>query len=175
MADAPADRQPGGIIGAATHKYGPLPAWAWAGIAGGAAFLYIRHRDAATGSTSDDTSDTDTGDDTEASDLASDEASDLAGDFPPPADTASPAVYSGPGSSAKDPIYVDTRNTAPTGSPSKRLRVVTVGKGDDSVAKFMARYGVSLAQLRHDNPGRHWRAHERLKPGTKVHVPAKGK
>jgi LysM domain len=177
MASDPAEGgRGGGVLAAATRRYGPIPAWGWAVLAAGGAYLYIRHRNAAGDGADDTDADTgaDAGSDNEAADLASDEASDLAGDFAPPADTASPAAYSGPGSSAKDPIYIDTRRTGPTGAPTRKLRVVTVTKSDDTVAKLIGRYGISLAQLRKDNPHRTWRAHERIKPGTKVHVPGKG-
>jgi LysM repeat protein len=176
MADAPPPASSGGITGTLTRKVGPAPLWVYGVVAAVAAFLYIRHSssssatpDQATDSSTaaDDSDDSDTDDSDE---IASDTADDLEddGDFTTPADTAS---MPSPPDVTATPTHPKPKG--PKGNTSAKLRVVSVTKSDDTVPKFLAKYGVSLAQLRKDNPGRTWKATEKLKPGDKVHIPQK--
>lgn len=162
-----------------TRKIGPLPAWAYGAAAAVLAYLYIRRQQGTSASTAD-TSSTDGTSSEDASTIAQDTADDLAADdtggdgdaddfTTPPNTTNLPVPPSSP-----PPTKGKGGTPGPNGNTSGKLRVVTVAKGDDTLAAFMRKYGVSLAQIKKDNPGRQWRAGERLKVGEKIHVPAKG-
>lgn len=164
--------EPGGGGNLLTRKYGPLPLWAYGGLAAAVAYLYIRHQsNASGGAAAVDSTATD-----EADSIASDTAADLeqdtgSTDLPAPPDVtnvpAPPDVTSTPPKKKKP-------TGGPKGNTSGKLRVISVASDDDTVAKLLKKYGITLGQLRKDNPGRQWTATEKLKPGEKIHIPAGG-
>jgi hypothetical protein len=165
MADQPATG--GGVTAFLTRKVGPAPLWAYGVAAAVVGYFVIQHRAAGDTSTPDDDSS-----DSDDAEQASDTETYDPADFAVPVDTASGAAYTGPGSSSKDPIYIKVKDKGPTGHTAHRLRVITVRKDDRTVGAILNKFGVSLAQLRKDNPGVKLpnRGHH-LKVGTKLHVP----
>lgn len=162
-----------------TRKIGPAPTWAYAVAAAVGAFVVIKHRSSGTNGTgaTSDTSDTDA--DSTSSDDTQDEIDALqnqvSGDdsgLGDPADTASPAVYSGPGSSSTDPIWVSNPTPGPSGTAHTKVNhVVTVFANDDSVRKVLAQYGITLAELNKINPSKRYTLGSKIKPGTKIYIP----
>jgi len=151
-----------------THKYGPLPGWAWAGVAAGGAYLYIRHRNSTATTSADTSGNTTTGA----------EESPGGGDFAIP--------YTGAGGLATELANADARDQReserldaerkrlktyrtnhPAGRVNKRTRVYTAGQAT-TLQHLAARFGVTLAALRKANPNIKGSA---VHKGERVHVP----
>jgi hypothetical protein len=172
-----------------TRKIGPLPGWAWAGIAGGVTYLYVKHRNAST--SSDDTSDDDDSDATDAdeddtgidSGTADDGGDGSGGDY-------SGTPYTGAGGlqtalTAADASLSTAQSTAatdakklttyqanhPAGSVAKKKGVFTASAAT-TLAKVSNRLGVTVAQLKKDNPNL---KSDKITKGEKIHytLPAK--
>ena len=159
-----------------TRKYGPLPGWAWAGVAAGGAYLWWRHQNA-TGAAAT------TGTTGSASDL---------GDAAAQADQDYGNPYNGAG------VYTDLaaaqareqrqaarldleskrlafarhrqagiRSRQAAGKVNRQTRVYTAGERT-TLADVAARFGVSLAKLKRANPHV---SGLRVHKGERLHIP----
>lgn len=134
-----------------TRRYGPLPGYAWAGLAGVAAYLVIRHRQAAAAAAA-------------ASSPAGSSAADGTGtaDGTGYADTSAdtgggsayePASYSGPTPTPAPPkVTIGTvKVTVPKGALAPNLKLYVVRRGDTKKT-IAGRFHISVTRLEQLNP-----------------------
>lgn len=168
-----------------TRKYGPLPGYAWAGVAAFGTVLWLRHRNASasTDTSTSDTSSTDTSGDTDAAADLSDGAagqSTSGGDYGTPYDGAGQlytdlaAAQAGEQSektrlTAEQKALAKYKRNHPAGAVNVRTRVFTA-HANETLRAIASRFGVTVAELRKANPNLGKRTS--IRKGERLHIPS---
>lgn len=164
---------------AASHKYGPLPGYAWAGIAVVGGYVVIKRRASSSAAAADDGTDpTDS-----ASDQVTPAGSAADQEYGLPYDTTGSAVYDTLASketqlaTTKSKLATETKKYTQyksnhPGSITGLLRAVTVRNGHTK-ASIESKYGISNKRFISLNP--ELKGHKNIKAGTKVIIPASHK
>jgi LysM repeat protein len=164
VADAPAT---GNIL---TRKLGPLPGWAWAAVAAGGGYLWLRHENSTSAASDDDTTDEED---------ATDQDTGAAGgqDFETPYQGA--GVYtalanadaeeeSEAKTAEKDSKRLKSYEGAhPAGRVNKKTHVYTATAAT-TLSRLAARFGVTVAALKKANPNLKT---GKVSKGERVHIP----
>jgi LysM repeat protein len=180
---------PGGSGNIITRKYGPLPGYAYLGIAGVGAYVIIKRRGASSTADATDTSDTtdDTGlDDSETGEDSTDLADEADEDGQDP-DYGSPYGQTGGQvyttlASADASLQTDQAKLAAknkrinklTGEVAPKTRVVTVTAADENKTAIAAKYKTTVKEIEKLNPTLNpigGKKAAKLKVGQKVLVP----
>jgi LysM repeat protein len=158
-----------------TRKVGPLPGWAWVGVAAVGGYIYVRYR-AANPSTDDDGTDTETPAGTDLSNTGADL---------PPQDFAAPYTGAGVYTALASAQAGEQADTAKLTADRKELATVrssnAVGNVNPTTKVFTARFattlqdvarrfGVTVGQLRRDNP--HLKTGSKVAKGERLHITA---
>lgn len=173
MADG--NPKPGNLI---TRKIGPLPGWAWVGVAGGGTYLWLRHKNAATTSSASDEADS-TADEGVDAGLQDSTDGDNAADFAQPYTGAGlyTDLASAQAGEQKDAAGLATEQKKlatyetnhPAGTVNKKTGVYTATAAT-TLQKLASRFGVTVAQLKKDNPSLKT---DKVKKGERIHYEIK--